>query len=89
MTKFHKIIRVVPSISREVKNNVENGDGSYKLRYPHALLPGVNHLAYVTGNHSSDTDLYWIDAEVTDEESMRIVANTTVPFIVYHTSVSN
>ena len=70
-----------------VKENVENGDASYRLRFPHAVLVGVNHASYTTGQMPERVVRFFIESELDLEQSTASVANATLPFVSYVTSV--
>ena len=72
---------------RAVRENVNTGDASYALRYPHTVLDGVNHACYTTGNSTDRVDRFLIESEVSDEECRRRVAEATVPFIAFYSTV--
>ena len=70
-----------------MRDNVDTGDASYVLRYPHTVLASVNHACYTTGNSTEVVDRFWIESEVSDEECRRRVAEATVPFIAFYSTV--
>ena len=63
------------------------GDAMYRLRYPHAVLVGVNHASYTTGQMPERVVTYYIESELSTAQSTALLANMTSPFISYVTTV--
>ena len=59
----------------------------YRLRYPHAVLVGVNHASYTTGQMPERVVTYYIESELSTAQSTALLANMTSPFISYVTTV--
>ena len=76
---------------RSVKSKVESGDAVFEevtLQRPHDVIVGVNHAQFCTGELTDTVLRYWIEPEVSDDESRRLLAGSVSPYIVCHTSVS-
>ena len=67
---------------REIRDLVLE-DERNKYTYPMAMIQGMNHVQYITGDTPPEVQQFVIKAEVEDEEARQRTADVTAVFILY------